>query len=205
MVVALKGRCTTAPRSSASSSRPTSPCRVAGKEGMDELWDQTKGMYVPGQERRAQEIHQADRLQRHPAHRQVPRSGETKEEWKMVAETKKILDTKIKVTATCGAGAGLRRPFRGDQHRVRGVPRRGRGARHSLRESPGIMVIDKREDGGYVTPVECVGRLRHLHQPHPPGQHDRQWPEPVVRVRQPAQGRGAERGADRRDAGQPGD
>jgi len=53
-----------------------------GKDAMDELWLQTKGMYVPGQEK-------------------DPDSGETKEEWKMVAETKKIVDPKIKVTATC--------------------------------------------------------------------------------------------------------
>ena len=83
-------------------------------------------------------------------------SGETKEEWKMVAETKKILDPKIKVTATC-----VRVPvFVGHSESINiefENPLDADEARDILRESPGIMVIDKREDGGYVTPVECVG------------------------------------------------
>ncbi|WP_295047282.1 aspartate-semialdehyde dehydrogenase, partial [uncultured Paracoccus sp.] len=73
----------------------------AGKEGMDELWDQTKGMYVPGQEVAAK------KFQKQIAFNVIPQidvfldSGDTKEEWKMVAETKKILDPAVKVTATC--------------------------------------------------------------------------------------------------------
>ena len=73
----------------------------AGKEGMDELWDQTKGMYVPGQER------EPKKFQKQIAFNVIPHidvfmeDGQTKEEWKMVAETKKILDKSIKVTATC--------------------------------------------------------------------------------------------------------
>ena len=83
-------------------------------------------------------------------------SGETKEEWKMVAETKKIVDPKIKVTATCvrvpvfvGHSEAVNIEFEDflDEDEARDI----------LRESPGVMVIDKREDGGYVTPVECVG------------------------------------------------
>ena len=82
--------------------------------------------------------------------------GSTKEEWKMVAETKKILDKNIKVTATCvrvpvfvGHSELINIEFEEflDEHEARDI----------LRESPGIMVIDKRENGGYVTPVECVG------------------------------------------------
>ena len=80
----------------------------------------------------------------------------TKEEWKMVAETKKIVDPSIKVTATCvrvpvfvGHSEAINIEFEDflDEDEARDI----------LREAPGIMVIDKREDGGYVTPVECVG------------------------------------------------
>lgn len=74
----------------------------------------------------------------------------------MVAETKKIVDPKIKVTATCvrvpvfvGHSEAINIEFEDfvDEDEVRGI----------LRQAPGIMVIDKREDGGYVSPVECVG------------------------------------------------
>jgi hypothetical protein len=82
--------------------------------------------------------------------------GSTKEEWKMVAETKKIVDPKIKVTATCVRVPVFVGHSEAHQYRVRGVSRRGRGARDPAR-GPGILVVDKREDGGYVTPVECVG------------------------------------------------
>ncbi|NCV12632.1 MAG: aspartate-semialdehyde dehydrogenase, partial [Rhodobacteraceae bacterium] len=82
--------------------------------------------------------------------------GSTKEEWKMVAETKKILDPAVKITATCvrvpvfvGHSEALNIEFEEflDEDEARDI----------LREAPGIMVIDKREDGGYVTPIECVG------------------------------------------------
>jgi aspartate-semialdehyde dehydrogenase len=82
--------------------------------------------------------------------------GSTREEWKMVAETKKIVDTSIKVTATCvrvpvfvGHSEAVNVEFEEflDEDEARDI----------LREAPGIMVVDKREDGGYVTPVECVG------------------------------------------------
>jgi aspartate-semialdehyde dehydrogenase len=128
----------------------------AGKEGMDELWDQTKGMYVPGQEREPSKFTKQIAFNVIPHIDKFLDSGETKEEWKMVAETKKILDPKIKVTATCvrvpvfvGHSEAINIEFEDflDEDEARDI----------LREAPGIMVIDKREDGGYVTPVECVG------------------------------------------------
>ena len=82
--------------------------------------------------------------------------GKTKEEWKMVAETKKILDPKIKLVATC-----VRVPvFVGHSEAVNIEFEQeisAEEAREILREAPGCMVVDKPEDGGYVTPVECVG------------------------------------------------
>jgi aspartate-semialdehyde dehydrogenase len=84
--------------------------------------------------------------------------GYTKEEWKMVAETKKILDTKIKLTATC-----VRVPvFVGHSEAVNietEKPLTPEEAREILREAPGIIVVDKREAGGYVTPVEAAGEF----------------------------------------------
>ena len=84
--------------------------------------------------------------------------GYTKEEWKMMAETKKMLDPNIKLTATC-----VRVPvFVGHSEAVNiefERPISANEARDILREAPGCMVIDKREDGGYITPVECVGEF----------------------------------------------
>ncbi|WP_299684010.1 aspartate-semialdehyde dehydrogenase [uncultured Tateyamaria sp.] len=128
----------------------------AGKEGMDELWDQTKAVYNP-----TSDI-QVKKFQKQIAFNVIPHidvfmdDGSTKEEWKMVAETKKIVDPKIKVTATC-----VRVPvFVGHSEAVNIETEDFLDedeARDILREAPGIMVIDKREDGGYVTPIECVG------------------------------------------------
>ncbi|MFY0634235.1 MAG: aspartate-semialdehyde dehydrogenase [Vannielia sp.] len=128
----------------------------AGKGGMDELWDQTKGMYVPGQEKAP------STFQKQIAFNVIPQidvfleDGSTKEEWKMVAETKKIIDKSIKVTATC-----VRVPvFVGHSEAVNIETEEFLDedeARDILREAPGIMVVDKREPGGYTTPVECVG------------------------------------------------
>ena len=82
--------------------------------------------------------------------------GYTKEEWKMMMETKKILDPKIRLTATC-----VRVPvFVGHSEAVNVEferPVTAKEARSVLREAPGLLVVDKREPGGYVTPVECVG------------------------------------------------
>ena len=128
----------------------------AGKEGMDELWDQTKAVYNPTSEVPPK------KFQKQIAFNVIPHidvfldDGSTKEEWKMVAETKKILDPKIKVTATCvrvpvfvGHSESINIEFEDflDEDEARDI----------LREAPGIMVVDKREAGGYVTPIECVG------------------------------------------------
>ena len=82
--------------------------------------------------------------------------GQTKEEWKMVAETKKILDKRIKLTATC-----VRVPvFVGHSEAVNIEFENFLSedeARDILREAPGVLVTDKRDDGGYTTPIECVG------------------------------------------------
>ena len=127
----------------------------AGKDAMDELWNQTKGIFVtddPTPEVFTKQI----------AFNVIPHidrfmeDGSTREEWKMMAETKKILDPKIKLTATC-----VRVPvFVGHSEAVNiefEKPITVEEARDILREAPGILVVDKHEDGGYVTPVECVG------------------------------------------------
>ncbi len=128
----------------------------AGKEGIDELWDQTKGMYVPGQEVAPKKFTKQIAFNVIPHIDVFLDSGETKEEWKMVAETKKILDPKVKVTATCvrvpvfvGHSEAVNVEFEEflDEDEARDI----------LREAPGVLVIDKREPGGYITPVECVG------------------------------------------------
>lgn len=84
--------------------------------------------------------------------------GDTKEEWKMKAETMKILGKTVKVTATC-----VRVPtFVGHAESINVELENelsADDARDLLRESPGIMVVDKQEDGGYITPVECVGEF----------------------------------------------
>ncbi len=128
----------------------------SGKEAIDELWNQTKGLYVPGQEVEPSVYPKQIAFNVIPHIDVFMEDGTTKEEWKMVAETKKIVDPKIKVTATC-----VRVPvFVGHSEAVNlefEEPLDADEAREILRESPGILVVDKREDGGYVTPVECVG------------------------------------------------
>jgi aspartate-semialdehyde dehydrogenase len=128
----------------------------SGKEAMDELWNQTKGMYVPGQEVEPSVYPKQIAFNVIPHIDVFMEDGSTKEEWKMVAETKKIVDTSIKVTATC-----VRVPvFVGHAEAINIETEAFLDedeARDILREAPGIMVVDKREDGGYVTPVECVG------------------------------------------------
>ncbi|MEZ5799005.1 MAG: aspartate-semialdehyde dehydrogenase [Paracoccaceae bacterium] len=128
----------------------------AGKEGMDELWDQTKAVYNPVQEVPPKKFTKQIAFNVIPHIDVFLDSGETKEEWKMVAETKKILDPSIKVTATC-----VRVPvFVGHSEAVNIETEEfldWQEAQDILREAPGIMLVDKREAGGYVTPVECVG------------------------------------------------
>jgi len=127
----------------------------AGKEAMDELWDQTKGIFVTNPA-------EPKVFTKQIAFNVIPHidvfmeDGSTKEEWKMMVETKKILDPKIKLTATC-----VRVPvFVGHSEAVNVAferPITAEEARSVLREAPGVLVVDKREPGGYVTPIECVG------------------------------------------------
>src|ERR1700761_492158 len=127
----------------------------AGKEAMDELFVQTRGIYVNDPMVREQFTKQI-------AFNVIPHidifmdDGMTKEEWKMMVETKKILDPAIKVTATCvrvpvfighaeAVNVEFERPITADQ------------ARKALRAAPGVSVVDHRTDEGFVTPAECVG------------------------------------------------
>ena len=130
----------------------------AGKDGMDELWSQTKGKYVPGQEVEPKKFPKQIAFNCIPHIDVFMEDGYTKEEWKMLAETKKILDPKIKVTATC-----VRVPvFVGHSESVNiefAKPITVEEAREILRQAPGVMVVDKREPGGYVTPVDAAGEF----------------------------------------------
>ncbi len=127
----------------------------AGKDAMDELFSQTKAVFTAG------EI-ETRKFPRRIAFNLIPHidvfmeDGFTKEEWKMVAETKKILDPKIKLVATC-----VRVPvFIGHSEAVNiefERPISADDARDVLRKAPGCLVIDKHEPGGYITPYECVG------------------------------------------------
>jgi len=127
----------------------------AGKEAMDELWNQTKGIFVT-------QPPEPDKFTKQIAFNVIPHidvfldDGSTKEEWKMMVETKKILDPKIKLTATCvrvpvfvGHAEAVNIEFESEMT--------AKDARRILRDAPGVLVVDKREPGGYVTPVECVG------------------------------------------------
>jgi aspartate-semialdehyde dehydrogenase len=128
----------------------------AGKDAMDELWSQTKGKYVPGQELEPKKFPKEIAFNCIPHIDVFMEDGYTREEWKMVAETKKILDPKIKVTATC-----VRVPvFVGHSEAVNvefEKPITAEEAHQALRAAPGCLVIDKREPGGYITPVEATG------------------------------------------------
>lgn len=129
----------------------------AGKAGMDELWDQTKAVYGLGET-------EPKKFSKPIAFNVIPHidvfmeDGQTKEEWKMKVETKKILDPDIEVFATC-----VRVPvFVGHSESINVEfenPLDEAEAREILREAPGIAVVDKRENGGYVTPKECVGEF----------------------------------------------
>lgn len=127
----------------------------AGKEGMDELFAQTRSVFVS-------DPIEAKKFQKRIAFNLIPQidvfmeDGFTKEEWKMVVETKKILDPKIKLVATCvrvpvfighseAVNIEFERPLSADE------------ARDILREAPGVLVIDKHEPGGYITPHEAAG------------------------------------------------
>jgi aspartate-semialdehyde dehydrogenase len=127
----------------------------AGKEGMDELFEQSRNIFVG-------DSNEPKKFTKQIAFNVIPHidsfldDGSTKEEWKMVVETKKILDPKIKLTATCvrvpvfvGHSEAVNIEFENEIS--------AKKAQEILRESPGVMLVDKRENGGYVTPVECVG------------------------------------------------
>ena len=127
----------------------------AGNEAMDELFSQTRAVYVNDPIKPQQFTKQI-------AFNVIPHiddfmdDGATKEEWKMVVETRKILDGDIKLVATC-----VRVPvFVGHSEAVHvelAKPLAPDDARELLRESPGLLVIDSHEDGGYMTPLESVG------------------------------------------------
>ncbi|ATQ69521.1 MULTISPECIES: aspartate-semialdehyde dehydrogenase [Methylosinus] len=127
----------------------------AGKEGMDELFAQTRSIFVS-------DPLESKKFPKRIAFNLIPQidvfmeDGFTKEEWKMVAETKKILDPKIKLVATC-----VRVPvFIGHSEAVNiefENPLSPDEARNILREAPGVLVIDKHEPGGYITPHEAAG------------------------------------------------
>jgi aspartate-semialdehyde dehydrogenase len=127
----------------------------AGKTGMDELFEQSRNIFVG-------DANEPAFFTKQIAFNVIPHidsfldDGSTKEEWKMVVETKKILDPKIRVTATC-----VRVPvFVGHSEAINIEFEEEISAEEAqavLREAPGVMLVDKREDGGYVTPVECVG------------------------------------------------
>lgn len=127
----------------------------AGREAMDELFSQTRAIFV-------NDSIDEGKFTKQIAFNVIPHidvfmeDGQTKEEWKMMAETKKILDPKIKLTATC-----VRVPvFVGHSEAINIEFERAisdEEARDILREAPGCLVVDKHEDGGYVTPIECVG------------------------------------------------
>ncbi len=127
----------------------------AGKQGMDELFEQSRNIFVG-------DSSEPVKFTKQIAFNVIPHidsfldDGSTKEEWKMVVETKKIIDPKIKVTATCvrvpvfvGHSEAINLEFENEISAEQ--------AQEILREAPGVMLVDKREDGGYVTPVECVG------------------------------------------------
>jgi aspartate-semialdehyde dehydrogenase len=127
----------------------------AGKAGMDELFQQSRAIFVGDQVEPVTFTKQI-------AFNVIPHidvfldDGSTKEEWKMVVETKKILDPKIKLTATCvrvpvfvGHSEAVSIEFENEISAAE--------AQDILREAPGCMLVDKREDGGYITAVEAAG------------------------------------------------
>ncbi len=127
----------------------------AGKEGMDELFQQSRAVFV------ADPV-SAQKFTKRIAFNVIPHidsfmeDGSTKEEWKVMAETKKMLDPKIKVSCTA-----VRVPvFIGHSEAVNiefDKPISADEAREILREAPGCQVVDKPEDGGYITPYESAG------------------------------------------------
>ena len=129
----------------------------AGKQGMDELFEQSRNIFV-GDPAVPQKFTKQIAFNVIPHIDSFLDDGSTKEEWKMVVETKKIMGAKIKVTATCvrvpvfvGHSEAINIEFENDISAAK--------AKSILREAPGIMLVDAHEDGGYVTPIECVGEF----------------------------------------------
>tara|TARA_R110002096_G_scaffold436096_2_gene667440 strand:+ start:16064 stop:17083 length:1020 start_codon:yes stop_codon:yes gene_type:complete len=129
----------------------------SGKDAMEELWTQTRAIFV-------NDPVETNIYPKQIAFNVIPhidvfmKNGDTKEEWKMVVETGKILDPDIRVTATCvrvpvfvSHSESINLEFERDITVAR--------AREILREAPGIMVIDKHEDGGYITPIDAAGEF----------------------------------------------
>lgn len=129
----------------------------AGKAGMDELFEQTRAVFV-GDPKTSHKFTKQIAFNVIPHIDSFMADGSTKEEWKMVVETRKILDPDIEVTATC-----VRVPvFVGHSEAINiefERPLSVAEAQRILREAPGIMLVDKHEDGGYITPIECVGEF----------------------------------------------
>ena len=127
----------------------------AGNAAMEELFNQTKGIFV-------NQAAEPENFTKQIAFNVIPHidvfldDGYTKEEWKMLAETKKIIDKSIKLTATC-----VRVPvFVGHSEAVNIEFEKSispEKARSILRKSPGVMVVDDPEEDKYITPTECVG------------------------------------------------
>jgi aspartate-semialdehyde dehydrogenase len=127
----------------------------AGKDAMDELFSQTRAVFVA-------DAIEPKKFPKRIAFNLIPQidvfmeDGTTKEEWKMVAETKKILDPKIKLTATC-----VRVPVFVAHSEAVNIefekPVTAEEARDVLRSAPGCLVVDRREPGGYITPYEAAG------------------------------------------------
>jgi aspartate-semialdehyde dehydrogenase len=126
-----------------------------GKAGMDALFEQSRNIFVG-------DTADISVYPKQIAFNVIPQAGDflddgsTTEEWKLMVETKKILDPKIKVSATCvrvpvfvGHSEAINIEFENEISAA--------DAQRILREAPGVMLVDKREDGGYVTPVEAVG------------------------------------------------
>jgi len=129
----------------------------AGNAASDELFRQTRAIFV-------NDPIEPENFPKQMAFNVIPHidrfleDGSTREEWKMTAETQKILDPEIQLIATCVRVA----VFVGHSEAVHmefAEPITPGSARKILREAPGCLVVDKREDGGYVTPVECVGEF----------------------------------------------
>ena len=127
----------------------------AGKDGMDELWVQSRGTFVHDTPT-PQEFTKPIAFNVIPHIDKFMDDGSTKEEWKMVVETRKILDPDIKVHATCvrvpvfvGHAESINVEF---EHPVTAAE-----ARAVLRSAPGVHVVDSRDDGGYATPLDCAG------------------------------------------------